>query len=1587
MNLVPSLFFRTLLVMMGGLLLGGSLLALPPAAPSNVRAFVSKRTVETTRSTIWHVTWQDNALDESGYLVRGRVLFQGRPETPYFDWATVPANSTSAVIILNPVEPIYELEFQVVAYKQNGNRIETRVGTNLARARTTAAMRWNPPDGLRLEGVDDGTIKANWNDNSDTEVRFELLVRKVGATDWLLAADPLLGTRELVMRLGLEPNTAYQWAIRAVRLDVFGNMTDRIPSNANLTVVPFTTLPLTPPTNLVATVLEGNRVRLTWQDNSVNAMGYAIEYRTVGESSFQRLTFTGGNDTSFETEIGPGANIEWRVAAAYQPEGGEVVTSAPSNTQVTSTPAVSHPGPQDFAAVATAFAGSVAVRWTNVDPDAREVRILSRVAGFDGDYVPLRTVSADRTQALLTGLTIGVEREFAVVAISNKGESDLSNVAYATPTEGFDPAWYQANTDPEDFGVVALTPLMVAVEDDPETPGIDETQIVANEAVRGQSFAHTLKITNAGSREAWDVTGLPPGMNAFDVETDSVSGVPSAAGVFKAELSLTYVGASPLTAKLVFRVRESLSAPVVVQVIDDRTLGLGSFTVSLTDAFVDPDAPRAAKLETTLGDINLALYENLTPRHVQNFLAYVTAGDYNGVAFHRAVPGFVIQAGGFKPINTPNLFASVAKRPSPFNEPGLANIRGTIAAAKLGGDPDSATTDFFLSLNDNRVNLDNQNSGFTVFGRVTGEGMAVADAIVAKPRGSYSVVIDGVTGTFADWPLNAASASMDVNQTLRILAASEISPLIYSITGNTNPVAVEATITGGVLTVQGNAAGVAVITVTATDLDGQGVSQSFEVTFDESIINPLIVTSPSSQVLPLGADATFTVVAEGTDLVYQWRKNGVPISGEEGSTLVLEGIGQGDEGVYDVLVGNSVKTLTSAPASLAIAAPAGITGSPESVIVRSGTPLTLSTGVTGMPVPTVTWFKNDSPVTGAAAAALTFSAVALTDAGVYRSTVVNEGATVNSDPATVVVVDATPRTVVVKQGGDSRISVLVGKPDVIDVAYLWRRNGVPLVQSNKFMGVATATLTMKGVGLPDAGNYTCDVIAPGTMGTVISGNFNVVVAAQPQLAAVTLPLAYVGREFDFVIPAPAEISQTPTRYTVAGLPPGVRLVPATGRLQGRPTRPGQYPLRIRAFNPAGGSNTVAASLQVIPLPAPTVGVFTGLLARQTVITTNSGGVMTVVINDTGAFTGNLRVPGARYTVRGRVTRELNGVVKGEVSVPRGAADPLAFDFSINPSTGYATGNLRLNQSTNSEIIGWKNVWHPRFNSTREAGYVLADDTAGYFTFSMTPPASIAPIPPALVGPPIPRGIGFASVTVTPSGQVTVKGRTVDGQTVLYSGPLSPNGEFFVYQPLDQNTGSLLGPLRILAVDEDNNGTNEVRVQRLEGVGFDQFKNTRPEGERLYPAGFGVLPLTIKGGRYLPPAADRPRIFRLQDFDSLVHLRFYDGGLVDPVTRLNLQFNLRRNNTGVIPTTATSNPGAVTWTVNARTGLFSGKFSQLDGTVRRNASYFGQLVEDRPGFLKGVGNFQLPQLPTGEETILTSPIRSGRVDLQPNPPID
>ncbi|MBI3413523.1 MAG: peptidyl-prolyl cis-trans isomerase [Candidatus Aenigmarchaeota archaeon] len=146
-------------------------------------------------------------------------------------------------------------------------------------------------------------------------------------------------------------------------------------------------------------------------------------------------------------------------------------------------------------------------------------------------------------------------------------------------------------------------------------------------------------------------------------------------------------------------------------------------------------------LETSNGNIEIQLDSAHAPITVANFLKYVNEGFYNGTIFHRAIPNFMAQAGGFTSDGTEKQTHEPIKLES---NNGLSNKRGMIAMARTN-DPDSATSQFFINVADNYfLDYGRGNDGYAVFGNVT-KGMDVADAIVSVKTGDR--------GFFSDWPV------------------------------------------------------------------------------------------------------------------------------------------------------------------------------------------------------------------------------------------------------------------------------------------------------------------------------------------------------------------------------------------------------------------------------------------------------------------------------------------------------------------------------------------------------------------------------------------------------------------------------------------------------------------------------------------------------------------------------------------------------------------------------------------------------------------------------------------------------------------
>lgn len=148
-------------------------------------------------------------------------------------------------------------------------------------------------------------------------------------------------------------------------------------------------------------------------------------------------------------------------------------------------------------------------------------------------------------------------------------------------------------------------------------------------------------------------------------------------------------------------------------------------------------------MKTSIGDVVLELDPAKAPISVKNFLQYVNANYYNNLIFHRVIPNFVIQTGGFDA----NLVRATPRAPIKLEVPnGLSNLRGTVAMARTT-EADSATSQFYINVVDN-VSLDSLGGGYAVFGKAL-VGLDTVDAISAVPT--------AVTNGMADVPVTAVT--------------------------------------------------------------------------------------------------------------------------------------------------------------------------------------------------------------------------------------------------------------------------------------------------------------------------------------------------------------------------------------------------------------------------------------------------------------------------------------------------------------------------------------------------------------------------------------------------------------------------------------------------------------------------------------------------------------------------------------------------------------------------------------------------------------------------------------------------------------
>ncbi|MBB5039015.1 DUF4394 domain-containing protein [Prosthecobacter dejongeii] len=430
-----------------------------------------------------------------------------------------------------------------------------------------------------------------------------------------------------------------------------------------------------------------------------------------------------------------------------------------------------------------------------------------------------------------------------------------------------------------------------------------------------------------------------------------------------------------------------------------------------------------------------------------------------------------------------------------------------------------------------------------------------------------------------------------------------------------------------------------------------------------------------------------------------------------------------------------------------------------------------------------------------------------------------------------------------------------------------------------------------------------------------------------------------------------------TTLTVAGLPQGLKFNPATGTITGRATTAGVYIISITA-KLAGGNTQVFEEILVIQaLPKTAVGTFIGTVSAEPTVNANAGGRFDLTTTTTGAYT--LKIT--------QLTKTL--MFKGFLNTTPGTDPTLSAtatdgtEILLTLTSGNEVGGTFTTTAGFTGLSGWRKTFDKVINP--------AQDEMGYYSVALDlQPGSVGNVT-------IPQGSGYAAVTIALDGTTTVNGRTADGNTILSSGFVGPNGEVLIFQSLYNKLGSIQGNLGLTLGASGNYAENV-----LDGT----VAWVKPATvTRTYANAFGPITLDVYG-KYLARAAAGSVVLGLPSSSDPASLVFTQGGIALASINPNITdgVSLQRPSLKLtLPTPGSSeNPGRTTLMLKAANGTLTGSFTLKDGTLQRKATFQGMIVRGADNSLLASGYFLLPQIPVGNETAAKAPILSGRFDLVP-----
>ena len=242
-------------------------------------------------------------------------------------------------------------------------------------------------------------------------------------------------------------------------------------------------------------------------------------------------------------------------------------------------------------------------------------------------------------------------------------------------------------------------------------------------------------------------------------------------------------------------------------------------------------------------------------------------------------------------------------------------------------------------------------------------------------------------------------------------------------------------------------------------------------------LTAVITNQPLTKASLAGGSVTFTVGATGSNLTYQWRKNGVSISGATTSALTFSNVQASDVADYSVIVATSTDREYSTIAKLIVPTTPVITQQPSNLTVGPGDTAQFSVQASGGAL-SYQWTKNGANISNATRSALTLSAVSQADVASYRVIITNLAGSVTSAIATLTVNE--PPVITSQPAGStvvagSLVTLSVTAIGATPLNYQWKKNNSPLSNGGNLSGVSTPTLSLAAISSTDAGTYTVTI--------------------------------------------------------------------------------------------------------------------------------------------------------------------------------------------------------------------------------------------------------------------------------------------------------------------------------------------------------------------------------------------------------------------------------------------------------------------------------------------------------------------------------